>query len=201
MTYKSQTTNRTKESQHKWRYKMTLSDIKHRLTQKNIQLTQVVAFDRHYCIGKDNQLAWHIPEDLKHFKKITTNGVIIMGRKTYESIGQALPNRVNWVVTQDKNWTADGIKIAHSIEQVLELASQDVLGGQNSELFIIGGGEIFKQTLQICDKLQITRIDLDVQGDTFYPNIPPKFVLTNSESGMSKKNGIKFVFETYVKTA
>ncbi|MDO4224204.1 MAG: dihydrofolate reductase, partial [Acinetobacter sp.] len=146
----------------------------------------------------DNQLAWHVPEDLQHFKAITNGGVIVMGRKTFESMGRALPNRVNWVITRDQNWSADGVKVAHSLESALELASQDVPTSQQpNRLFIIGGGEIFKQTLPIMDCLEISRIDLDVQGDAFYPPIPAEFTLCSSEQGVSAKNGVAYTFESY----
>lgn len=176
---------------------MNLFEIKQTVNAKNIELVHVVAFDKNHCIGKDNQLAWHIPEDLKHFKDITSGGVIVMGRKTFESMGRALPNRINWVITRDKNWSADGVRIAYSLENALELASQDVVNSDKKQLFIIGGGEIFKQTLPIMDRLEITRVDLDVQGDAFYPAIPSEFTLTYSEHGTSAKNGVDYIFETY----
>lgn len=176
---------------------MNLLEIKRILNSKNIELVHVVAFDRQYCIGKNNQLAWHIPEDLKHFKEITTGGVIIMGRKTFESMGRALPNRINWVITRDKNWTVENVKIAHSLESALELASHDVENHDKKQLFIIGGGEIFAQTLAIMDRLEITRVDLDVQGDAFYPMITDVFRLCHQISGVCAKNGITYHFETY----
>lgn len=177
---------------------MNLLELKQRLNHQNIELVHVVAFDRQHCIGKENQLAWHIPEDLKHFKAITTGGVVVMGRKTFESMGKPLPNRLNWVITRDVNWTTDGVKIAHDLEHALLLASEDLaMCTQQQSLFIIGGGEIFKQTLPIMDRLEITRIDLDVQGDAFYPAIPAEFRLCQQEQGVSEKNGVAYVFETY----
>lgn len=177
---------------------MNLLEIKHILNAQNIELVHVVAFDKNHCIGKDNQLAWHIPEDLKHFKYITSGGVIIMGRKTFESMGRALPNRINWVITRDKHWTAEGVKIAHSLEEALIQAHVDVANCEkNQSLFIIGGGEIFKQTLPMMDRLEITRVDLDVQGDAFYPMITDEFRLCYQEHGVSAKNDIHFTFETY----
>ncbi|WFF38186.1 dihydrofolate reductase [Moraxella nasibovis] len=163
---------------------------------KNTQIVHVVAIDRKHCIGKDNQLAWHIPEDLKHFKAITANGVVIMGRKTFESIGKPLPNRINWVITRDKAWRADGVKVAHSLEQALTLASDDCTDGK---LFIIGGGEIYRQSIDIADILEITRVDLDIGGDAFYPAIPSEFTLVKSKPNVSE-DGINFVFETHAKT-
>lgn len=176
---------------------MNLLAIKQQLNDKNIELVHVVAFDQEHCIGKDNQLAWHVPEDLQHFKAITTGGVIVMGRKTFDSMGKPLPNRTNWVITRDKTWTADGVKIAHSLADALLLASDDVADNQQkNSLFVIGGGEIFKQTLPIMDRLEISRIDVDVQGDAFYPVIPADFRLTKQTHGVSK-NGISYCFETY----
>lgn len=177
---------------------VNLLEIKYQLNAKNIELVHVVAFDKQYCIGKDNQLAWHIPEDLKHFKDITSGGVIIMGRKTFESMGRALPNRINWVITRDKHWSAEGVKVAHCVEDALLQAQLDVANCEkNQSLFIIGGGEIFKSTLPIMDRLEITRVDLDVKGDTFYPSIPDDFSLCHQQYGVSAKNNISFCFETY----
>lgn len=177
---------------------MSLLALKQRLNAQNIELVHVVAFDRQHCIGKDNQLAWYIPEDLKHFKAITTGGVVLMGRKTFESMGKALPNRTNWVITRDVNWQADGVKIAHDLEHAMILASEDVaFSEQKQSLFIIGGGEIFQQTLPMMDRLEITQVELDVQGDAFYPTIPAEFRLCQREQGVSSKNGIAYAFETY----
>lgn len=177
---------------------MNLLEIKRILNSKNIELVHVVAFDQQYCIGKDNQLVWHIPEDLKHFKEITSGGVIVMGRKTFESMGRALPNRINWVITRDKNWTAEGVKIVHSLEDAFMQAHLDVEHCEkNQSLFVIGGGEIFKQTLPIMDRLEITRVDLDVQGDAFYPMITDAFRLCHQTSGVCAKSGIAYHFETY----
>ncbi|MFL1731793.1 dihydrofolate reductase [Moraxella oculi] len=175
---------------------MTLSDISQHLHAQNITLVHVVAFDNNHCIGKDNTLAWHIPEDLKHFKQLTTNGVVVMGRKTFESIGRPLPNRINWVITRDEHWTADGVKVAHNLENALKMAADDCDCGK---LFIIGGGEIYRQTLPIADVLQITRVDLDIQGDAFFPTIPQMFKLIDSKSGVSHDQNIGFAFETYAR--
>lgn len=175
-----------------------LTSQKAQLQQHNIQLVQVVAFDNHNAIGKDNQLAWHIPEDLQHFKAITTGGVVLMGKKTFLSMGKPLPNRVNIVITRDRAWTADGVKVAHTLSDGLAMAVGDVLTSDKPDaLFIIGGGEIFAQTMAICDRLEITRIDLTVDGDVFYPPIPQHFVLTKQTHGISQKTGTAFVFETY----
>ncbi|KAA8734517.1 dihydrofolate reductase [Acinetobacter qingfengensis] len=165
----------------------------------NIEVVHVVAFDQHYCIGKNNQMAWHISEDFKHFKEITQGGIIIMGRKTFESIGRPLPNRINWVITHDHQWQHDGVKVAHSIEDALQEASFDLDEVEKQSLFIIGGGEIFTQTLAITDRLEITHVDLNIQGDAFYPAISKEFVLTQFSDHISEKTQIAFRFAQYLR--
>lgn len=166
---------------------------------QNIEVVHVVAYDQKNCIGKDNQMAWHISEDFKHFKEITQHGIIIMGRKTFESMGRPLPNRINYVITRDQNWSAEGVKVTHNIQAALEQAVQDLPNVEKQSLFIIGGGEIFTQTLAIADRLEITHIQLDVQGDAFYPSITDDFVLTEYSDHISEKNAIGYRFAQYLK--
>ncbi|WP_066802259.1 dihydrofolate reductase [Moraxella oblonga] len=168
------------------------------LLNNSIKIVHVVAFDQNHCIGKDDTLAWHIPEDLKHFKSITTGGVVVMGKKTFLSMGKPLPNRINWVVTSDKNWRADGVKVAHSLEEAMEQASIDIKKMNQNQLFIIGGGQIYQQTLAIADVLEITRVDLAIDGDAFYPRIDDSFEkVWQSAPQHDDKNGIGFIFERY----
>lgn len=166
---------------------------------QGIEVVHVVAMDKNNCIGKGNALPWHISADLKHFKAITQGGVVIMGRKTLESMGRALPNRVNWVITRDPSWQFEGVKVAHSIEDALNEALTDVQHSEKASLFIIGGGEIFTQTLNIADRLELTHVDLDVQGDAHYPKISEDFQKVNSEHHQDEKSLIKFEFATYQK--
>ncbi|MCF9033457.1 dihydrofolate reductase [Acinetobacter nectaris] len=168
---------------------------------KNIEIVHVVAMDRQQCIGKNNDLPWHLPADLKHFKEITQGGVIIMGRKTLESMGRALPKRMNWVITRDASWQFDGVKTASSIEEALENSLDDVANStQPSKVFIIGGGEIFTQTINIADCLELTHIDLAVEsGNAYYPNIPNEFHKVSSSEHYDETNNIHFEFATYRK--
>ena len=167
---------------------------------KNFEIVHVVAMDQQRCIGKGNDLPWHISADLKHFKEITQGGVVVMGRKTLESMGRALPKRVNWVITRDQNWSYDGVKVAHTIEDALEQAIADVETSEKpTSIFIIGGGEIFKQTIAIADRLELTHIELDVQGDAHYPEIPAEFKKVASEAHIDDKTAIAFEFATYRK--
>ena len=166
---------------------------------QGMELVHVVAMDKNRCIGKSNALPWHISADLKHFKAITQVGVVIMGRKTLESMGRALPNRVNWVITRDPNWQFDGVKVAHTIEDALNAACADAQHAEKKSLFIIGGGEIFSQTMPLADRLELTHIELDVQGDAHYPAIPAEFKKVTSEQHVDEKSGIVFEFARYQK--
>lgn len=167
---------------------------------QNLEVVHVVAMDQQRCIGKANDLPWHISADLKHFKEITQGGVVVMGRKTLESMGRALPKRVNWIITRDTNWSFEGTKVAYTIEDALAQAVKDVQASEKTNtIFIIGGGEIFKQTLDIADRLELTHVDLDVQGDAHYPEIPAEFKKVGSEKHIDDKSGIAFEFATYRK--
>ena len=167
---------------------------------QDLEVVHVVAMDQQRCIGKGNDLPWHISADLKHFKEITQGGVVVMGRKTLESMGRALPKRVNWVITRDPEWSFAGTKVAHSIEEALRQAVADVKASAKPDtVFIIGGGEIFKQTMQMTDRLELTHIELDVQGDAYYPEIPADFKKVASAQHIDDKSGIAFEFATYQK--
>ncbi|QQN39831.1 dihydrofolate reductase [Acinetobacter sp. CS-2] len=170
------------------------------MTFQNLEVVHVVAMDQQRCIGKNNDLPWHISADLKHFKEITQGGVVVMGRKTLESMGRTLPKRVNWVITRDSNWSFEGTKVAYSIEDALAQALADVKASEKPEsIFVIGGGEIFKQTMNIADRLELTHVELDVQGDAYYPEIPAEFKKVVSEQHIDDKTGIAFEFATYRK--
>ncbi len=124
----------------------------------------IVAIAKNHVIGKDNQLIWHLPADLKYFKRVTLGHTIIMGRKTYDSMGKPLPNRTNVVITRQQDFHPDGVIVKSSLEEALK-------GLQLDEVFIIGGGEIFKHALPLMDKLYVTEIDHDFDGDVFFPPI------------------------------
>lgn len=123
----------------------------------------VVAMAHHRVMGKNNAMPWHLPADLKHFKKITTGKPVIMGRKTFESIGKALPNRRNIVITRNAEYIAPGCDVVDSLQSALALVSDQ------DEICIIGGAQIFQEALPMADRLYLTFIDLEVDGDTFFP--------------------------------
>lgn len=131
-------------------------------------MTIIVAFDENNAIGNNNQLLWHLPEDLKRFKKLTSGHAIIMGRKTFESLKKPLPNRKNIVISRNKQITyPEGVIVVQSLEEAFETAKQF-----DDSPFIIGGGEIYRQSLEFADKLEITQVHTKIADvDTFFPEI------------------------------
>ena len=126
-------------------------------------ISLIVAHDKNRVIGLNNELPWHLPGDLKYFKEMTMHKPIIMGRKTFESIGKPLPGRRNIVVTRNPGYRANDIETATSLEEAIRIA------GDVEEIMIIGGEQIFKESMAIADRLYITEIDHEFQGDTYFP--------------------------------
>ena len=133
-------------------------------------LAMVVAMTADRVIGKDGGMPWHIPEDLKHFRRVTMGHAIIMGRKTHESIGRALPRRRNIVVTRQRDAVFEGCDVAHSIEDAIAMAR----AGGDDEPRIVGGGVIYEAALPLATKLYVSEVDLDVEGDTHFPRFDPE---------------------------
>lgn len=128
-------------------------------------ITLIAAIAKNNALGKDNKLIWHLSADLKRFKKRTTNHHIIMGRKTFESIGKPLPNRTSIIITRNKNYKQEGCLIAHSLNEALNKVKDD------DSPFIIGGAQIYKQAMAIADRLEITFVHHNFEADVFFPKI------------------------------
>jgi dihydrofolate reductase len=155
------------------------------------RLTMVVALDRQRGIGIDNKLPWHLPEDLAHFKRTTSGHPIIMGRKTFDSIGRPLPNRRNIVITRDPAWKHDGVEAVQSVDAAVALAGA-------AEAFIIGGAQIFVEALPRTDRLIVTEIDGEFSCDTFFPAIDrTQWRETAREPQHSAQNGFAYAYVTY----
>ena len=138
------------------------------------ELTIIAAASVNNVIGFDNKLIWNIPKDLKRFKELTQGHSVIMGRKTFESLPNLLPNRRNIVVTRNKEYSPEGIEVFSSVEDAIDVCKDDL------QPFIIGGGEIYSQTINLVDKIELTRVYKDYQGDAFFPDIPlDKFELAS----------------------
>jgi len=127
----------------------------------------IVAASENNAIGKNNQLLWHLPNDLKYFKNITWGGVVVMGRKTFESVGKPLPGRINIVITKQPDWKAEGIVVSNNIDDALSKAYET----NCKEIFIIGGGQIYQEILPNTDRIYLTRVHVQLEADTFFPSI------------------------------
>lgn len=155
-------------------------------------ISLILAMDKNNLIGNKGKLPWHIPEDLAYFKKITTGHTVIMGRKTFESIGKILPERENIVITRKKDFNADGCIVVHSVEEVLNLIN-------DKEAFVIGGGEVYELFLPYVERLYITKIEAEFEGDTYFKKFNKKeWKLISKTRGRKNKNiPFKYSFLVY----
>lgn len=166
------------------------------LFNKKTQLiTIIVAASENNIIGKDNKLIWHLSNDLKRFKELTIGHHVIMGRKTYESMPRSLPNRTNVIVTRKKDYLAENAIVTNSLDEALSVASED------SQPFIIGGGEIYKTAMDISDRIELTRVHHHFEGDTSFPEIDKsKWIESNRIlNKKDDKHDYDFTFITYNK--
>ncbi len=136
---------------------------------KRLPLVLVVAVAENGVIGRNGQLPWRIPGDLKHFKAVTMGKPIVMGRKTYDSIGKPLPGRANIVLTRDKNWRAENVLVGNTLEDVLRIADQEARKTGAAEIAVIGGIALFKETLPIAAKIELTEVHAKPEGDIYFP--------------------------------
>jgi len=157
------------------------------------KLSLIVATAHDGVIGVNNTLPWHLPEDLKRFKALTMGHHIVMGRKTYDSLGRLLPGRTTVIVTRNQHYHVEGALIAHSLLEALALCAND------DEVFLIGGAELYQAGLTLASKLYVTEIDLEVAGDAHFPPIPhSEFQEIARETHISEK-GLKFSYVTYLR--
>lgn len=159
---------------------------------KPVRLSILAAVARNGVIGKCNTLPWHLPEDLKHFKSLTMGHTIIMGRKTYDSIGRILPGRTHVIVSHQTDLRIPGAIVVHTLEDALQQHEPNALPQQESELFIIGGARLYEQTLGLVQRLYLTEIQQDFDGDAFFPEFDRcEWSETSRERHISDgKNGI-----------
>lgn len=152
----------------------------------------IAAISKNGVLGNDNKLIWSLPNDLKRFKKLTTGNTVIMGRKTFESIGKPLPNRRNIIITRDLDYEVEGCEVVNSIDESLLLC--------NNDCFIIGGGEIYKQTINLADKIYLTVVDGVFEGDTFFPIMGNGWrKVSESENVINESHSYNFKFVDYEK--
>jgi len=158
-------------------------------------ITLIAAVAENNALGKDNQLIWHLPEDLKRFKKVTSNHHVIMGRKTFESLGKPLPNRTTIIITRNPNYTAEGCIVVHSLKEALEAAIED------ENPYILGGAEIYAQAIEIADKLDLTLVHHQFEADAFFPEINKAIWEESSRADFKAdgENKYDYSFVTYTK--
>jgi dihydrofolate reductase len=157
------------------------------------QLSIIVAIANDQVIGINNALPWHLPEDLKRFRALTTGHHIIMGRKTYESLGRLLPGRTTVIVTRNKDYQLEGALIAHSLETAVALCQND------DEVFLIGGAELYQDGLKLADKLYITEVNLTIDGDAFFPKFDLNLWQETSREAHVSAQGLPFSYITYMR--
>ena len=161
-------------------------------------ISMIAAMANNRVIGANNTMPWHLPADLTHFKRITLGKPIIMGRKTYESIGKALPGRLNIVISSDRSLTLDDASVVENCELAITAA------GKAEEVMIIGGGTIYQHFLPLCQRLYLTQIDLDVSGDTYFPDYQGLFqwqILDKESYALDDKNPYDYHFINLTKRA
>ena len=170
-----------------------------------MKISAIVAVSENNVIGKDNRLIWRLPADMKFFKDKTTGHCVITGRKNYESIPEKfrpLPDRKNIVVTRQKDYQAPGAIVVNTLDDAIAVAREQ----QETELFIIGGGEIYRQAISLCDIIYLTRIHANFEGDTFFPELNSEDAITNGwklnwseEHPADEKHLYSFTFQEWVK--
>lgn len=161
--------------------------------QPRPRLALIVAQAENRVIGLNNEMPWHLPEDLQYFKRVTLGEPIIMGRKTFESIGRPLPGRTNIVITRQTDWCADGAQVVASLEAAIECATQE----SPEEIMVIGGAQIYEASLPLVDRVYLTQIHQSFEGDAFFPELGDEWYVKNCETGLSGNSGISYSFLTF----
>jgi dihydrofolate reductase len=165
-----------------------------------MKLTLIAALSTNNVIGRNNQVPWCIPTDLRRFKALTMGHHLIMGRRTYDSVGHPLPGRTNIVITRREDWSAEGVTVVHSLEDALRIAAS----AGETEAFIAGGAEIYGLSIHRADRMQLTRVHTEVEGDTWFPEFDDvsEWKLIDAEHcDADEKNEFPFSFLTYERAA
>lgn len=186
------------------------------MSYAHTQVAQIAAISSNRCIGKNNELPWHISADLQHFKQLTTanhdsdiQGIVIMGRKTFESMGsKPLPKRVSFIISTQLDYAEqkglvgkDNAYVMHNLDDALTQAASLAHGAHLDTIWVIGGERVFKEAMMYTDRIELTHVDTDIeQGDAFYPQLPNEFVVAEeSEKKHDEKSGLDFKFVTYLR--
>lgn len=155
------------------------------------ELVLIAAVARNRVIGLNNQMPWHLPEDLRYFKAQTEGHTVLMGRKTFESLGRPLPKRRNIVITRQQDWHAQGVEVAHSLQDAYAACAAE------SRVFVIGGAELYRQALPDADTLLLTEMDLTPDGDTFFPDFDAALYQERARDAHQTEQGMRYAFVRY----
>ena len=159
-------------------------------------ITLIAAAGQNNELGKDNQLLWHLPDDFKHFKTLTTGHYIIMGRKTFESFPKPLPNRTHIIITRNENYNVpEGCIVANSLQNAIAVCPKE------EDIYIIGGGEIYRQSIELATCIELTRVHQSFEADTYFPSIDSETwqLLKSTSHAADEKHQYAFTFETYIR--
>lgn len=163
-----------------------------------VPVAMIVAMAKNRVIGVEGQLPWYLPEDLKFFKRMTQAKPLVMGRKTFASIGKPLPNRLNIVVTRQEAFTHEGVRVCHDLPAALELADQQATIEAAEEIMVMGGGEIYRQALPYATRLYVTEVDIQVEGDAYFPLLDSsEWRETQRVAGQPNEQQPDYAFVTY----
>jgi len=166
-----------------------------------MKIVLIAAFAQNRVVGINNTLPWHLPEDLKYFKRTTSGKAIIMGRKTYDSIGRPLPNRTNIVISRNSDFHAEGVRVVASLEAAIELAKEVNFINDVQEVMVIGGASIYEAALPIADRLYLTHVHAEIEGDAYFPEVNFKqwLEVSREDYQASDKNPYDYSFVVYDK--
>lgn len=158
-------------------------------------ITVIAAVAENNALGKENQLLWHLPDDFKRFKTLTSGHYIIMGRKTFESFPKPLPNRTHVIISRQANYQPEGCIVVNSLEQAIEACPK------TEEVFIIGGGEIYRQSIAVADKLDLTKVHASFEADTHFPEIDPSQwqLIFEEHHPKDERHDYAFTFQTFTR--
>ncbi|WP_305856192.1 dihydrofolate reductase [Balneatrix alpica] len=168
-----------------------------------MRLAAIVAVSNNLVIGRNNALPWYLPEDLKYFKQVTLGKPVIMGRKTYDSIGRPLPGRCNIVITANPHWQAAGVKVVHSLAAAISLAEAECLITGAEEAMIMGGAQLYAEALPQVERLYLTQVEAEVEGDAFFPALDWQHwqLLQQQDHAPSGANPYPYSFRVYQRRA
>ncbi|WNK21131.1 dihydrofolate reductase [Halomonas piscis] len=179
-----------------------MSDVSPAVSAPLVPVAMIAAMSRNRVIGVDGGLPWHLPEDLKFFKRMTQAKPLVMGRRTFDSIGRPLPGRRNIVISRDRAFAPAGVEVCHSLAEALALADRYATVEAAEEIMVMGGGDVYAQAMPLAQRLYVTEVDVDVEGDTRFPAVDSaQWQETRREAGAAEEGQPDYDFVIYQRRA